>query len=346
MDLDSLHYPPGLCPRNSLLIDQVRSSKDLCILCRQSWEPESVRVHQRSRLYHLDCFKPDNPMRIYLKDVKLSQLNDTNVRTVERWLERYNAQFRTVSGKEVVQYTAHTPALSVRRRELLETFKFMSVKECATALSRVSTAWRAHSLDPEVWAALLAKTYPLVHSPDPRTAFILEYHLSCYGCADRLPPGTDLITKHPVTGQPLCEKCFPRQVYNRVSLESYCEYLGVTGGYLKESGVRTFQVGSRQFVMPFEVRRRVTEYRRERVKEVGGTLGVQSKGELQRLDPGEVYHLKDVMTVMALAGSKEVRRAIREVFLQEKASAPPASLKRKPRSSPPPPCKLRKVSRN
>ena len=325
MDFDSVIYPPGLCPRISLQVDLVSRSHQPCSTCSLPFSPGQLRIQSRSKHYHLPCFTPELHMRIEPQFIRKQVQGDDWTR-FELWLTHYNSQFLTVSVKEIDSWTVSISGKFERKRHLLEVFKYLPIHEIAWKIPLVSKSWRAHSLDPEIWSHLLSHSYPLSHTNTKsasRSTYLYHHFLSCYGCACLLSPSSEVLVKHPVTSQPLCKTCFPKQFYNPALVSSFCEFLGVSKDYLKAANVRIFPIDSKYCVMPFEAKPKIIEYRRKRLQKISdrGGFPVSIKKYWGSVDLEGCYKKKDVEKLIANAPNPTVSAQLRYLFYSVESSA-------------------------
>jgi len=323
MDIDSVSYPPGLCPRISFIIDLVSRSLHHCDYCDEEMRPGDLRVQQRSKSYHLACYRPDIHMRIERQNVR-NQVESGSKGTFEAWLKRYNEEFRTVGKAEVEGWKVKSYGQFGRRRELVEAFKGLSVKDLACSVSRVCKAWRAQSLDSEIWTSLIQCSFPSAPALpySPRLCYQYLYLSCCYGCSLLFPPASEVLTKHPVTAQPLCQDCFPRQFFNPVLVVSYCEYLGVSGDYLRSAQVRTFRLGSKLCLMPYEAKGRIVALRKDRmVKLVNRMKETPAEKYLLDIDLETYYKRKDVQQVLDCAPNLSISTSLYHLFYAADSTA-------------------------
>lgn len=255
-------------------------------------------------------------MRIERQNVR----NQVESRQFEVWLQRYNEEFRTVGRKEVEEWKVKMYGKYGRRRELIEAFKGLSAKDLAWSVSRVCKDWRAQSLDPEIWTVLMQDSYPSVPSLPyhPRLGYQYLYLSCCYGCHFLFSPSSEVLTKHPVTSQPLCQDCFPRQFFNPVLVDSYCEYLGVSMDYMRSAQVRTFRLGSKICLMPYEAKGKIVALRKGRMRKLRERMRDKY---LFTIDLETSYKRKDVEQVLGCAPSPSLSAALYRLFYTVESTA-------------------------
>ena len=323
MDIDSIIYPPGLCPRISFIIDQVYRSQHPCDYCDKEMLPGDLRVQQRSKSYHLACYRPDIRMRIEQQNVKNHAQNEEK-KQFELWLSRYNEAFRTVGTGEAQKWKVRLLGRYGKRRELVEALKYLSARELACTVSLVSKDWRAQSLDTEIWTSLIHLSYPGTPSLPyhPRICYQYLYLSCCYGCSCLFPPCSEVLTKHPVTCQPLCKDCFPKQFFNPVMVENYCVYLGINRDYIRSANVRTFMLGSKFSLMPYEAKRKIVALRKRRMEALCARMrNTQTAEYLSTIDVETTYKKKDVDNLLKKTPNLSISAALNHLFFAVECSA-------------------------
>jgi hypothetical protein len=293
-------------------------------MCKQPFLAGDIRVCKKGKMRHFACYQFRCETRINAEQI-IANLTLENSAKLKQWIDRHNESLRTISSEELAKCEAKQASQCSRARHLLEIFAYCSLRECALVLPLVSSIWRMHSLDSELWQGHFARHFPAFPLPKAayRSAFVHARYLTCYACGVSFAPATLVTAVHPVTRQPICAVCYRNPDYRPVKIATCCTDLGVSSDYLEASGVQVIMKQGRRYVLPYQVKTAVNEYRLRRKQSLCQALNAVSTSQavewlsyLKLLQITSIYSLSDLQNTLKTCENYQIQRFLRHIFLE------------------------------
>ena len=295
-----------------------------CAMCRQPLFVGDIRVCKKGKMRHFACYQLRCETRINEEEI-IANLTPANSAKLTELLDRHNESLRTISSEELAKCEAKQAPQCPRARHLLEIFTYCSLRECALVLPLVSSIWRAHSLDSELWQGHFARNFPAFPLPKDayRSAFVHARYLTCYACGVSFAPATLVTALHLVTRQPICALCYRKPDYHPVKIATCCADLGVSSDYLEASGVQVIVKRGRRYVLPYQVKTAVNDYRLRRKQSLCQALNAASNCQasewlsyLKSLQITSIYSLSDLQNTIKTCENSQIHRFLQHIFLE------------------------------
>lgn len=193
-------------------VNQPNSARTACAACGEKIPKNQIRIinklYQGRENFHLPCFTPKLKQFIRLCDLQI-KLDEESQKIFKTWLDSWNSNFINLESPMACTLNITKEIMTtspVRKRALIEIFKFLDCFEVVKSISLVSKEFYHVAWDQELWHFLFVRDYyEELPTDNWKKSYIDGAMNRCIEC--KQIPSPENFNKCPLLKKVLCKKC-------------------------------------------------------------------------------------------------------------------------------------------